>query len=60
MVHLPSMTVFSNWPTDQTPLRKVTALEFNAGGDLLAIGNNKGKVILYSLRHFQTAKSGRF
>ena len=43
--------VVPNWPTARTPLRYVTAAGFNAGGDLLAVGNDRGKVLLYRLKN---------
>ena len=41
------LRVVPNWPTARTPLRYVTAAGFNAGGDLLAVGNDRGRVLLY-------------
>lgn len=55
LVHLPSCTVFSNWPTERTPIKKVTSLDFSPGGGYLALGNNRGRVLLYRLSHFETA-----
>jgi len=55
MVHLPSMTVFSNWPTTTTPLGHITAMDFSAGSEYAAIGNNRGRVLLYNLKHFASA-----
>ncbi|KIJ45214.1 hypothetical protein M422DRAFT_167177 [Sphaerobolus stellatus SS14] len=52
MVHLPSLTVFSNWPTSATPLGHVTCIDFSPGSDYTAIGNNRGRVLLYNLKHF--------
>ncbi|CAH7681350.1 WD40-repeat-containing domain protein [Phakopsora pachyrhizi] len=52
VVHLKSGTVFSNWPTDKTPLGNVTDLSFDSTGKNLAIGNRKGKVLLYSLKYW--------
>jgi U3 small nucleolar RNA-associated protein 18 len=46
-----SLRVVPNWPTARTPLRYVTAAGFNAGGDLLAVGNDRGKVLLYRLKN---------
>jgi U3 small nucleolar RNA-associated protein 18 len=46
------LTVFSNWPTSQTPLGQVSALAFSRGSEYLAIGNHKGNVLLYSIEHF--------
>jgi len=51
--HLPSATAFSNWPTSSTPLGVVTSADFSAGSEFLAIGNARGKVLLYSLTHYR-------
>lgn len=55
LVHLPSYTVFSNWPTPKTPLQYIHALDFSPGGGFLAVGNAAGKVLLYRLRHYEHA-----
>lgn len=55
LVHLPSCTVFENWPTERTPLNKVTCLDFSPGGAYMAFGENKGRVLLYRLKHFEAA-----
>jgi U3 small nucleolar RNA-associated protein 18 len=52
VVHVPSRTVFSNWPTGQTPLRYASALGFSPNSGLLAVGNDRGRVLLYRLRHY--------
>ncbi|KAG6371535.1 WD40-repeat-containing domain protein [Boletus reticuloceps] len=52
LVHLPSLTVFGNWPTTSTPLGHVTAMDFSTGSEYLAIGNNRGRVLLYQLRDY--------
>ncbi|KAG8930526.1 hypothetical protein FRC01_002648 [Tulasnella sp. 417] len=54
MVHLPSLTVFSNWPTSSTPLGVVMSVDFSAGSEYFAVGNNRGRVLLYNLKHFGT------
>lgn len=51
-IHLPSLTAFSNWPTSSTPLGHVTSIDFSAGSEYVAIGNNRGRVLLYHLRDF--------
>lgn len=51
-IHLPSMTAFSNWPTSSTPLGHVTAIDFSAGSEYVAVGNNRGRVLLYHLKDF--------
>lgn len=50
LVHLPSCTVYRNWPTEQTPLGRVTAVAFDAKSDVLAVGNDKGKIRLWEIR----------
>lgn len=51
LVHLPSCTVYRNWPTEQTPLGRVTAVAFGGKSDVLAVGNDKGKIRLWEIRH---------
>ncbi|KAK4156950.1 WD40 repeat-like protein [Chaetomidium leptoderma] len=50
LVHLPSCTVYRNWPTEQTPLGRITAVAFGAGSDVLAVGNDAGKIRLWEIR----------
>lgn len=50
LVHLPSCTVYKNWPTGQTPLGRVTAVAFNSASDILAVGNEQGKIRLLEIR----------
>jgi U3 small nucleolar RNA-associated protein 18 len=52
LVHLPSCTIYKNWPTSSTPLGKVTAVKWggNGGGIMLAVGNEAGKVRLFEVR----------
>lgn len=52
MVHLPLGTVFANWPTSGTPLGRVTVSEFSPNGQMLAIGNDVGRVTLWRLNHY--------
>ena len=63
-IHLPSMSVYSNWPTSKTPLRYVNSIDFNYNSGIqlfyscdraieyLAMGNDKGQVVLYSLAFY--------
>jgi U3 small nucleolar RNA-associated protein 18 len=53
--HVASRTVFSNWPTSQTPLHHVTAVDFSPRGGYLAVGNARGRVLLYRLNHYEAA-----
>ena len=53
MIHIPSCQVFGNWPTKNTPTRKVECVDFSPKGGYMAIGSNNGKVLLYRLNHFE-------
>lgn len=53
MVHLPSLTVFSNWPTSRTPLRYVHTFDFSPNSGYLSIGNDRGKALLFRLKHYK-------
>ncbi|KAI1007554.1 putative U3 small nucleolar RNA-associated protein 18 [Podosphaera aphanis] len=50
LVHLPSCTVYRNWPTDRTPLGRITAVAFGNGCDLLAVGNEAGRIHMWEIR----------
>lgn len=53
LVHLPTCTVYRNWPTEQTPLGRVTAVAFGSGREadlMLSVGNDIGKVRLWEIR----------
>lgn len=52
MLHLPTFEVFPNWPTARTPLHFLSDVAFSPSGAYLAIGNDRGKALLYSLPHF--------
>ncbi|KAJ7590580.1 WD40-repeat-containing domain protein [Mycena floridula] len=52
LIHLPSLTAFTNWPTSSTPLGHITAMDFSAQSEYLALGNTKGRVLLYHLRNY--------
>lgn len=54
LVHLPTCTVFSNWPTSKTPVRKVKCMEFSNNGEYFAVGNSRGKVLLYRVNKFSS------
>ena len=57
LVHLPSCTVYKNWPTSSTPLGRITGVAFASGdivgGDVhsvLAVANERGKIGLWEIR----------
>ncbi|WYZ34640.1 hypothetical protein EsH8_I_000916 [Colletotrichum jinshuiense] len=50
LVHLPSCTVYRNWPTAQTPLGRITTVAFGRSSELLAVGNDTGKIRMWEIR----------
>ncbi|KAI9342883.1 WD40-repeat-containing domain protein [Obelidium mucronatum] len=52
IAHCPSLNVFANWPTESTPLGYVQSSAWSPGGGYLAVGNDKGKVLLYRATAF--------
>lgn len=52
MVHLPSLTVFSNFPTSRTTMHHALSIDFSPGSAYLGISNNKGNAYLYRLKHY--------
>ncbi|KAI1131770.1 Indigoidine synthase A like protein-domain-containing protein [Nemania abortiva] len=50
LVHLPSCTVYRNWPTEQTPLGRIEAIAFRTESDMLAVGNDAGKIRIWEIR----------
>ncbi|KAL8727305.1 MAG: hypothetical protein Q9166_006136 [cf. Caloplaca sp. 2 TL-2023] len=50
LVHLPSCTVYKNWPTSSTPLGCITALAVAPKSDMLAVANEQGKIRLWEIR----------
>lgn len=55
LVHVPSFTVFSNWPPPNMTLHYPRCLDFSPGGGFMAIGNAAGNVLLYKLHHYNHA-----
>ncbi|CAI5529420.1 unnamed protein product [Closterium sp. Naga37s-1] len=45
LVHVPSRSVFFNWPTERTALQFVHAVEFSPHSGYLAVGNRRGKYV---------------
>ena len=52
LTHVASGSVFSNWPSAGTPLGHVSAVDFSRASEYLAVGNERGSVLLYSVRHY--------
>lgn len=55
LVHVPTRTVFSNWPTSRSPLQFVHSCAFSPGGAYFAVGNARGRALLYRLHHYDAA-----
>ncbi|XP_023762536.1 U3 small nucleolar RNA-associated protein 18 homolog [Lactuca sativa] len=52
LVHVPSFTVFSNWPPANKALQYPRCLDFSPSGGMMALGNAAGHVLLYKLNHY--------
>ncbi|KIX03574.1 uncharacterized protein Z518_07127 [Rhinocladiella mackenziei CBS 650.93] len=50
LIHFPSCTLYRNWPTDKTPLGRISAVSFSPGGRYLAVANEQGKIRLWEIR----------
>lgn len=55
LVHVPSMTVFSNFPGMQNKyLRRVFRLDFSPNSGYLMLGNMSGRAFLYRMQHYKS------
>ena len=50
LIHLPSCTVYRNWPTSSTPLGRITSVAWSATSEMLAVANEQGKIRLWEIR----------
>ncbi|VFQ81124.1 unnamed protein product [Cuscuta campestris] len=55
LVHVSSGTVFSNWPPQNQKLGDPRCLDFSPHSGFMALGNAKGRVLLYKLHHYHHA-----
>uniref|UniRef100_A0A0V0IFW3 U3 small nucleolar RNA-associated protein 18 homolog n=1 Tax=Solanum chacoense TaxID=4108 RepID=A0A0V0IFW3_SOLCH len=55
LIHIPSFTVFSNWPSPNRAVHYPRCLDFSPHGGFMALGNAAGKVLLYKLHHYHDA-----
>lgn len=53
LIHIPTGTVFQNWPTATSPVTRVSAFDFSRTGGYVAIGSETGKVLIYKMRHYE-------
>lgn len=52
IVHVPSFSVFKNWPTSSTPLGHVSCIAWSPQNQMLAAGNEGGYARLWALNHY--------
>lgn len=52
LMHFPSMTVFSNFPHVAENVMRPQCLDFSPHSGFLSLGNNRGRALLYRLKHF--------
>ncbi|KAJ3120396.1 U3 snoRNP protein [Nowakowskiella sp. JEL0407] len=55
MVNVKSLTVYAKWPTSNTPLSYVNCVDYSPSGGYIAIGNDKGRVLLYRIGEYADA-----
>ncbi|CAN0023203.1 unnamed protein product [Choristocarpus tenellus] len=55
VVHMPTGMLFTNWPTERTPVRYPFAIDFSPSSGYLAVGNDRGQALLYRIRHYDNA-----
>jgi U3 small nucleolar RNA-associated protein 18 len=53
LLHVPTQTVFQNWPTTNTPVHYTSATAFSPHSGYYAVGNDKGKALLFRLNHYE-------
>ncbi|XP_029041792.2 U3 small nucleolar RNA-associated protein 18 homolog [Osmia bicornis bicornis] len=52
MMHLPSFTVFSNFPTFQTNIMMPETIDFSPSSGYLSVSNRSNSAFLYRLKHY--------
>ncbi|KAJ2387967.1 U3 snoRNP protein [Coemansia sp. RSA 2611] len=52
LVHLPTASVFTNWPASVSNLGHVQCVAFSPQSGFMAVGNDAGKALLYRLQHY--------
>lgn len=50
LIHLPTATVYRNWPTEKTSLGRISSLALSPDGGYLAVANEQGKIRLWEIR----------
>ncbi|KAJ9384570.1 hypothetical protein DTO063F5_4640 [Paecilomyces variotii] len=49
LVHLPSCTVYRNWPTSNTPFGRISSVAISPASDMLAVANEQGKIRVWEI-----------
>ncbi|CAG9330593.1 unnamed protein product [Blepharisma stoltei] len=52
LLHVPSQTVFSNWPGIRDHIKYPMSLAFSSNSELMSVGNDEGVALLYRLNHY--------
>ena len=55
LLNVPERAVVANWPTAGTPIGYASCARFSPHGGFLAVGNDKGKCLLYRVNHYASA-----
>ncbi|KAJ1722574.1 U3 snoRNP protein [Coemansia erecta] len=53
LVHLPTGSVFANWPTFTSRLGHIESIDFSPNSGYMVVGNDSGKALLYRLSHYK-------
>ena len=56
VAHYPSGKIYTNWPTERSPLGRVASMSFNSDGSTVAFGSKDGVVQIYNLKHFSKSQ----
>ena len=52
LLHLPSMTVFKNFPSWNYNFKRPNCIDFSLNGGYLSVGNNRGAANLFRMKHY--------
>lgn len=55
VVHVPSQTVYANFPSFRTPIQYLSTIDFSPQSGYMAIGNARGRVLLYRLNAYTSS-----
>jgi len=49
LIHLPSCTVYRNWPSANTPFGRISAVAMSPESDILAVANEQGRIRMWQI-----------